>query len=137
MGLNAIVEMKKLLVLLFFVVPFCSNAQNTSNQATYTQSNDSQWEKLGYVFIYKASSYYSCGRAIVYSRFDGDKMKYKIFIPQTNDTYDVCSNPALNPDAVEYCNKKWENDNRFQGPADVTAHPQKAGDYYFNIGHIF
>ena len=73
--------MKKFLVLLFLLVPFCCKAQYGSNQTTYTQSNDTQWEKLGYVWLYKPDPgnkfiSISCGKALVYGSFDGNKMKY-------------------------------------------------------------
>ena len=109
----------------------------------YAQNGNKDWDRLGYVWRYKPDPgnkfrSYSCGKAIVYGSFDGNKMTYKIFIPQENETYDVYTNPDYNQDKVEYCDRMSAKDDHFHGPwpSFVESYPQKAGDYYFNIGNI-
>lgn len=123
---------------IFIAVLFCLFTTCFS----YSQ-NSTNWDRLGYVWLHKPDPgnkfrAYSCGKAIVYGSFDGNKMTYKIFIPQENETYDVYTNPDYNQDKVEYCDRMSAKDDHFHGPwpSVVESYPQKAGDYYFNIENI-
>lgn len=110
---------------------------------SYSQTSNTNWDGLGYVWLHKPDPNNKfrdcpCGKAIVYGSFDGNNMRYKIFIPQENETYNVRSNPDYDKDKVEYCDRMRAKDDHFHGPwpSVIESYPQKAGEYYFNVGNI-
>ena len=126
---------KTIFILLFFFVSF-------TNMMGQTQTTPN-WKLLGKVQAYYGSltkyrsqgedSYSSSSEtAFLYSSFDGEKMKYKIFVSVDDRSYDVLINPSYTGAKVQ-----WNRNSKYITylPSLSEMYPQKAGPYYLNVDH--
>lgn len=125
---------------------FCINTENvygqvqSQNQSQNQQNNS--WQYMGKVPLTKkdGSEWRSISSTgLLYSQFDGEKMIYKVYIPEDDYAYEVHYNPSYDEDKVNYeikMNNKYDN---WKGPHPKISesYPQKAGEWFLNVSNVW
>ena len=128
------------IVFLFIMCPVIVHAQYYS-VSTQKQSNDS-WEYMGKVPICKIDgnewqSYNTFG--LLYGQFDGNNMRYKIYVAEEDASYNVTANSSYDHSKVEYARRMNDKYDNWKGPhpSIKERYPQKAGHWFLDVSNVW
>lgn len=130
-------KMKKIKIMFLICAAFlCSNAimaQSPSQNQQQGQQNNN-WQYMGKVNLEKPvqneySGVWSTG--LLYASFNGEKIVYKVAIPEENEVYEVHTNPDYDKDETD---RIFE---RNRVPKICIKYPQYAGPWYLDTSRVF
>ena len=132
-------NVKNLLLICIWLL--CSNVVLAQSPTKNQQNN---WQYMGKVWLCKIGSNewecYASARGLLYGQFDGEKMIYKVYVAEDNQSYLVYENPSYDQSAVEHERKmqeEWDGKWRGPHPKEREKYPQKAGNWYLDVSSVF
>ena len=113
----------------------------SSNQSNPNQSNV-PWQYMGKVPLTKidGNEWKSISRfGLLYAQFDGNSMKYKVYVADEDISYYVKANPSYDQNKVDFerkMNNKYDN---WKGPHPKISerYPQCAGHWFLDVSDVF
>ena len=133
---------------LIFLMTFCvfilvMIPQIFAKQTFFLQ--ETSWSRVGKVYLTRPSSHnayesdYSNHLGILYESFDGERLRYKIYVSADDRFYFVEQNPSYSKSKVDYCNEMNNKSDHFRGPWPKISeqYPQRAGSYYLDVNNVF
>lgn len=131
--------MKNRLLLFLFLLLFAGIGK------VVAACQNESWNRVGKIYLTRPAannayvSDYSNTVGVLYEKFDGVNLVYKLYVPADDSFYAVRPNPDYDKGKVETYNYNQNRYNNYRGPSPkiIEQYPQKAGSYYLDVGNTF